>query len=112
MPTTTPVTETKFLLPKESGSRFSNEGATTQVAIFLPPCAPDLEFEFVIVENQYLRVGVTDTETQSFIYQQGEVSGNAVSLKHNGIGSTLRVVGLNNNQWGVMGIITDHTWDE
>lgn len=116
-PTSSPVvakTSNYTIQASDSGTIFTNEGATSQVTFTLPPPDADaeLEYQFVVVTGQYLQVSVGGSSRQ-IIYEQGgySVGLGTVGLRHNGIGSTLRLVAVNDTTWVVMHPVQDWTWE-
>lgn len=117
-PTSNPVvakTSSYIIQTSDSGTIFTNDGATTQVVFTLPTPDADaeLEYQFVIVTGQYVRVSVGNSSTQQIIYEQGgsSVGLGTVGLRHDGIGSTLRIVAVNDTTWAVMHPVQDNSWE-
>jgi len=84
------------LINTESGTLFTNEGATGTVILTLPAAAIGLEYEFYIQANQTFTITAGSGDT---IRSGTNVSTAAGTVSNNTVGNMIRIVAINSTEW-------------
>lgn len=87
------------ILDSQSGSFFTNEGATEQVYLDLPAAKQDLVFDFIISDSYGVRITSGSGDT---IRLYSDVTPAAGYIESTDIGSTLRIKAINDTEWVVV----------
>lgn len=94
-------TANRTLTSADSGKLFTNEGATGQIDFTLPTCAAGLEFEFAVLAAQILKV-ITDSTADDIRQGSSITAGVSRYIQDNAIGTTIKIVGVNDALWLAM----------
>lgn len=93
--------------PAASDSRkaYTNEGATSQVAVTLPAAAAGLEYTFIVQDADGIQITAAAGDT---IRQAGSVSSSGGTATSTTIGDTLTLLAINATEW--IAIASHGTW--
>lgn len=93
--------------PAASDSRkaYTNEGATSQVAVTLPAAAAGLEYTFIIQDTDGIQITAAAGDT---IRQAASVSASGGTATSTTIGDTLTLLAINSTEW--IAIASHGTW--
>src|SRR4051794_33522254 len=89
----------------ESGSVYSNEGASAIAPFILPPAAASLNYSFIVQDADGIRVTAASGDT---IRIAGTASGLAGKIENTTIGSTVKLTAINATEW--IGSVGAGTW--
>lgn len=87
------------ILDSQSGSFFTNEGATEQVYLDLPAAKQYLVFDFIVSDSDGVRITAGSGDT---IRLYSDVTPAAGYIESTDIGSTLRIKAINDTEWVVV----------
>lgn len=89
----------------ESGSVYSNEGASAIAPFILPAAAAGLNFTFIVQDADGIRVTAASGDT---IRIAGSESAAAGKIENTAIGSTVKLTAINATEW--IGSVGAGTW--
>lgn len=99
------ATTTRAVLSTESGTTFTNEGATAEVPFNLPTAVAGLRYRFIIQDADGIQVNAAAGDT---IRIAGSVSATAGLVEATTIGNVVELVAINATEWMAIDVIG--TW--